>query len=30
MEKLQEAVKAMKTQMVKPFMGEGIKAKKVR
>jgi len=29
-EKLQEAAKAIKTQMVKPFMGKGIKATKVR
>lgn len=30
MEKLQEVTKAMKTQMVEPFMGKGIKAKKVK
>ncbi len=28
MEKLQETTKAMKSQMVEPFMGKGIKAKK--
>jgi hypothetical protein len=28
--KLQEAAKAMKTQMVEPFMGKGIKAKRVK